>query len=118
MSDPSSLMGPLLLKGWAMSAECCEIDGVPLMKDKRANCSICCACETRLAKYIVDGCQIVTVDNKLFVQNASMTVNFLVKKEDGVYKFVGEVEKVEAIIEEEALEKEFDSFVVPEVKPA
>ena len=59
MTDASSLMGPLLLKGWAMSADSCDDCEVPLMKWKKLNASVCCACETQLAKYIVNGCHIV-----------------------------------------------------------
>ena len=95
MTDAASLMGPLLLKGWAMTAESCEECGVPLMKDKKLNASLCCSCEQRLAKLVVDGSKIVADGPLYLVENASKSIQFRVRKEDGLLKFAGEVETVE-----------------------
>ena len=91
MVDASSLMGPLLLKGWAMGAEGCEKDMTPFMIDKKNKGSICCACETRLAKLIVDGYRIVPDGPAWLVENDSGAVRYRIRKEDGLFKFVGEL---------------------------
>ena len=91
MTDASSLMGPLLLKGWAMSAESCDECMTPLMLDKKNKGSVCCGCETRLAKLIVDGSSIVPDGPLWIVENQSGTVKFRVRKENGLFKFVGEI---------------------------
>ena len=58
-ADASALMGPLLLKGWAMTAESCDVDFIPLMKDMRNGGSICVCCHKDLTQLIIGGCRIV-----------------------------------------------------------
>ena len=58
-ADASALMGPLLLKGWAMTAETCEDDYIPLMKDMKNGGSICVCCHRELTNLIISGCRIV-----------------------------------------------------------
>ena len=91
MTDASSLMGPLLLKGWAMSAESCDECMTPLMLDKKNKGSVCCGCETRLAKLIVNGSSIVPDGPLWLVENQSGTVKYRIRKENGLFKFVGEL---------------------------
>ncbi len=81
MVDASSLMGPLLLKGWAMGAESCDLDMTPLMQDKKNKGSLCCACEGKLAKLVAEGCNIVPDGPLWLVQNASQSVKYRIKKE-------------------------------------
>ena len=69
MVDASTLMGPLLLKGWAMGADSCDIDMTPLMEDKRNKGKICCQCDHKLAKLICDGCSIVAREFCYYVEN-------------------------------------------------
>ena len=59
-SDASSLMGPLLLKGWGMQADSCDECQVPRMESRALKASVCCGCEGRLSKLIVDGCTILS----------------------------------------------------------
>ena len=96
MTDASSLMGPLLLKGWAMGAESCDEDMTPLMIDKKNKGSVCCACEGRLAKLIVDGCAIFPDGPAWLVMNGSGTIKYRIRKEQGLFKFVGELKDVAA----------------------
>eukprot|EP00353_Schmidingerella_taraikaensis_P008781 CAMPEP_0185582008 /NCGR_PEP_ID=MMETSP0434-20130131/19591_1 /TAXON_ID=626734 ORGANISM="Favella taraikaensis, Strain Fe Narragansett Bay" /NCGR_SAMPLE_ID=MMETSP0434 /ASSEMBLY_ACC=CAM_ASM_000379 /LENGTH=112 /DNA_ID=CAMNT_0028200699 /DNA_START=15 /DNA_END=353 /DNA_ORIENTATION=+ len=97
MADVSSLMGPLLLKGWAMSAESCDDDMTPLMTDKKNKGSICCACEAKLAKLVANGCKISPDGPLWVVENDSRTVRYRVRKENGLFKFLGEIEDVSAL---------------------
>ena len=74
-SDASALMGPLLLKGWAMTAESCEVDYNPLMKDMKNGGSVCVSCENKLAKLIaVEGYRIVPDGLMYLLENDSKTV--------------------------------------------
>ena len=74
MSDESSLMGPLLLAGWGMAADSCDECEVPRMESKQLKASVCCGCEGRLSKLIVDGCKIVADGPLFLIQNESKTV--------------------------------------------
>ena len=96
MADASGLMGQLLLKGYAMGAESCDEDMYPLMIDKKNKGSVCCQCEGKLAKLLVDGCKFVPDGPAWLVQNDSGSVRYRVRKENGIFKFVGEVKDVTA----------------------
>ena len=90
--DASSLMGPLLLKGWAMGAEACDLDSIPIMLDKRLKGGICCGCQPKLGEYIVNGCKIVADGPLYLLQNDSKSIKFRVKKENGLFSLQGKVE--------------------------
>ena len=61
------------------------------MENKKLKASVCCSCETRLAKLIVDGCQVVADGPVFVVQNDSKSIQYRVRKEDGWLKFVGDI---------------------------
>ena len=72
--DASRLMGPLLLKGWAMGPGSCEIDFNPFMVDMKNKASLCVSCESKLAKLIIDGAMIVKEDTCFYVVNAALEI--------------------------------------------
>ena len=117
MTDASSLMGPLLLKGWAMGAETCDEDFTPLMIDKKNKGSVCCSCEGRLAKLIVDGCNIRPDGPAWLVENNAGTVRYRVRKEQGLFKFVGELKDVSAPKPAEASAKKEEIKTSAPVQP-
>ena len=96
MADASSLMGPLLLKGWGMAAETCDKDQTPLMFDKKNNGSVCCACEPRLAKLLAESCNIVRDGPLYMVENKSQTISHRVLKKDGLFIIVEQPKEVSA----------------------
>ena len=93
MTSASSLMGPLLLKGWAMSAEACDECMVPLMADRKHKASICCECETELAKMVVSGGRIVQDGPLFLIEGGGCGGEFRVRKENGMFKLAGEIKE-------------------------
>ena len=86
--DPSKLMGSLMLKGWAMTAECCDVDFNPLMKDMKNKGSICVSCQNDLAKLIVSGCKIVAQGTLFFAENDTGSVKQRLIKHNGIFKLI------------------------------